>query len=506
MPFKHDGEKRRASEQDVTHMNHEKAMEQLRTLKTQVLHGGGLERTEALHRKGRKTARQRVVELLDQGTFVELDMLITSRSHKSAPEDERSVGGGVITGYGKIAGRDVYVFAQDSVRFEGPLAEAGAKRIVKVMDLAMKNGAPIVGIQDSGLADTEQRVPSLGGYAEVFFHNVVASGVIPQISAVMGPCVGEAVYAPAMTDFIIMVKGTSHMFVNSPASIQNATGETVSGEDLGGALTHSTRTGVAHLAADDEEHCLDMIRALLSYLPQNNLDEPPRMESDDPADRQDEDLDRIVPGEPGGSYSMHEVIARVVDHGHFFEIMPYWAQNLVVGFARLGGRPVGIVANEPASGGGALDNDGAVKGARFVRFCDAFNVPLVVLEDVPGFVPGAAQEHGGLIRNGAKLLYAFCEATVPKITVITRHAGAEAYDVMCSKHARADLNFAWPSAEFAISGAIDDATLPLEAAALGYIDDIIEPRDTRPRLISALEICSSKREGRPPKKHGNIPL
>ncbi len=506
MRLKRDGEERRATEQDVTHMSDEKAMEQLRTLKTEVLHGGGLERTEARHRKGRKTARERVIELLDQGTFVELDMFMASGPSESGADGERPAGGGVITGYGKITGRDVYVFAQDSTLFDGPLAETGARRIIKVMDLAMKNGAPLVGVHDSGLAGAQEGVPSLGGYAEVFFRNVMASGVIPQISAVMGPCVGEAAYAPAMTDFIIMVKGTSHMFVNSPASIENATGERVSGEDLGGALTHNARTGVAHLAAEDEEHCLELIRALLSYLPQNNLDEAPRMESDDPADRQDEDLDEIVPSESSGSYSMHEVIARVVDHGQFLEIMPYWAQNLVVGFARLGGRSVGIVANEPAPGGGALDNDASVKGARFVRFCDAFNIPLIVLEDVPGFAPGIAQEHGGLIRNGAKLLYAFCEATVPKITVITRKAGAEAYDVMCSKHARADLNFAWPSAEITVIGPVDPVALPLAAAAHGYIDDIIEPRETRARLISALELCSSKREGRPPKKHGNIPL
>ena len=487
-------------------MNDDKVTGRLRTLKTEALHSGGLERVEARHKKGRKAARERVVELLDQGTFVELDMFMTSPAHESGTERERVLGGGVITGYGKIAGRDVYVFSQDSILLDGPPAETGARRIVKVMDLAMKNGAPIVGIHDAGAAHVQEGATSLGGYAEVFFRNVMASGVVPQISAVMGPCTGEPVYAPALTDFIIMVKGTSHMFVNSPAVIKTATGETVTGEELGGAITHSARTGVAHLAADDEEHCLEMIRALLSYLPQNNLDETPRMESDDPVDRQDEGLDGIVPSDPDGSYSMHEVIFRVVDQGQFFEIMPYWAQNLVVGFARLGGRSVGVVANEPACAGGALDNDASIKGARFVRFCDAFNVPLIVLEDVPGFVPGTAQEYSGIIRHGAKLLYAFCEATVPKITLITRKAAADAYDVMCSKYARADLSFAWPSAECAVVGPAGALASPYSAAERGHIDDIIEPRDTRPRLISALEACASKREGRPPKKHGNIPL
>ncbi len=487
-------------------MNDDDAIRRLRTLKTEALHSGGLEQVEARHKKGRKTARERVVELLDQGSFVELDVFVTPRTRDSVEDGRQAVGGGVVTGYGRVSGRDVYVFSQDSGLVGGPLGDMGAQKIVKVMDLAMKNGAPIVGINDLGVTRIQEGVVSLGGYAEIFFRTVMASGVVPQISAVMGPCLGEAVYAPAMTDFTIMVKGTSHMFVNSPETIKSATAETVTGEDLGGAMAHSTRSGVAHLAADDEEHCLEMVRALLSFLPQNNLDEAPRIESDDPLDRQDEALDGMVPGDAGGSYSMHEVIARVVDHGYFFEIMPYWAQNLAVGFARLGGRSIGIVANEPAVAGGALDNDACMKGARFVRFCDAFNLPLVVLEDVPGFVPGTAQEHGGIIRNGAKLLYAFCEATVPKITVITRKAGAEAYDIMCSRHARADLNFAWPSAEIAIAEPGDALSTAFAAAQRGYIDDIIEPRDTRPRLVSALEACASKREGRPPKKHGNIPL
>jgi propionyl-CoA carboxylase beta subunit len=487
-------------------MNDETGIGRLRTLKTEALHAGGLEHVETRHKKGRKTARERVVELLDQGSFVELDMFAAPRGCGSVEDDGRAIGGGVVIGYGKVSGRDVYVFSQDSGLLGGPLADIGTQKIVKVIDLAMKNGAPIVGINDLGMANVQEGVASVGGYAEIFFRNVMASGVVPQISAIMGPCVGEAVYAPAMTDFTIMVKGTSHMFVNSPDAIKNATGETVTGEDLGGAMTHNARSGVAHLAADDEEHCLELVRGLLSFLPQNNLDEAPRIESDDPVDRQDEALDDIVPGETDRCYSMHEVIARVVDNGYFFEVMPYWAQNLAVGFARLGGRSIGIVANEPAVAGGALDNDACTKAARFVRFCDAFNLPLIVLGDVPGIVPGSAQEHGGIIRNGAKLLYAFCEATVPKITLITRKAGAEAYDIMCSRHARADLNFAWPSAELVIAEPADSLSTAFVAAQRGYIDDIIEPRDTRPRLISALEACASKREGRPPKKHGNIPL
>lgn len=487
-------------------MNGDKNIERLRTLKKEALHSTGLEHVEARHKKGRKTARERVVDLLDQGTFVELDVFMAPRSRELDGHAGEVNESGVVAGYGKIAGRDVYIFSQDSTLFQLPLGETGAQKILKVMDLAMKNGAPIVGINDQGITSIQEGAGSLGGYAEVFFRTVMASGIVPQISAVMGLCVGESVYAPALTDFTVMVKGTSHMFVNSPEAIRTATGETVTGEDLGGAMTHSARSGVAHLAADDEEHCLELIRALLSYLPQNNLDEAPRAESDDPVDRQDEGLDGIVPSDSGGTYSMHEVIGRIVDHGHFLEIMPYWAQNIIVGFARLGGRSIGLVANEPGCGGGALDSDASIKGARFVRFCDAFNIPLIVLEDVPGFVLGTAQEHGGVIRNGAKLLYAFCEATVPKITVVTRKAGPEAYDIMCSKHARADLNFAWPSAEMAAVGQADAPASPYFAAQRGYIDDIIEPRETRPRLISALEACASKREGRPPKKHGNIPL
>ncbi|MFH0916528.1 MAG: acyl-CoA carboxylase subunit beta [bacterium] len=515
--------------------NGDERIERLRMMKVEALHGGGLERMEARRKTGRKTARERVIELLDPGTFVELDMFVTHLCRDFGMDKKQVLGDGVITGYGKVAGRDVYVFSQDFTVFGGSLGEMFAQKIVKVMDLAMKNGAPVVGLNDSGGARIQEGVVSLGGYAEIFFRNVMASGVVPQISAIMGPCAGGAVYSPAMTDFTIMVKGTSHMFITGPEVIKTVTGEEVTFEELGGAMTHNTRSGVAHLAADDEAQCLEMIRTLLSYVPQNNLEEAPRTECDDPSDRTDEELDFIVPPDPNKPYHMRDVVERIVDHGEFFEIMPHWGQNLMIGFARLGGRSIGIVGNQPDHRAGTLDIEASVKGARFVRFCDAFNIPLVTFVDVPGFMPGTAQEHGGIIRNGAKLLYAFCEATVPKLTVITRKAYGGAYDVMCSKHIRADFNFAWPSAEIAVMGPegavniifrkeIDDAedpaarrrelvaeyrekfASPYIAAQRGYIDDIIEPMETRPRLVSALEACASKREGRPPKKHGNIPL
>ena len=516
-------------------MDSAEKIELMRRMREEALQGGGPERMEAQRKAGKKTARERVVELFDPGSFVELDMFVTHLCSDFGMGDKKILGDGVVTGYGKIAGRDVYVFSQDFTVFGGSRGEMFAQKITKVMDLAMKNGAPLVGLNDSGGARIQEGVVSLGGYAEIFFRNVMASGVVPQISAIMGPCAGGAVYSPAMTDFTIMVEGTSHMFITGPEVIRTVTGEKVTMEELGGAMTHNTKSGVAHLAARDETECLDMIRTLLSYLPQNNAEEPPRVANGDPVDRMDEALDSIVPSDPNKPYDMREIVTRVVDWGEFFEIMPHWAQNLIVGFARLDGRSVGIVANQPAHLAGALDIDSSTKGARFVRFCDAFNIPLITFEDVPGFLPGTAQEYGGIIRNGAKLLYAFCEATVPKLTVIVRKAYGGAYDVMCSKHVRADFNVAWPSAEIAVMGpegavniifrkeiekAEDPAARKTElvreyrekfaspyiAAQRGYIDDIIEPMKTRPWLISALAACASKREGRPPKKHGNIPL
>jgi len=484
---------------------------------------------------GKKTARERLLELLDAGTFVELDRLAAHRCGDFGLADKTFPGDAVVTGYGKIAGRDVYVFSHDTAFLGGSLGETVAQKITKIMDLAVKNGAPIIGLNDSGGARIQEGVDSLAGFGEIFFRNVMASGYVPQISAILGSAAGGAVYSPALTDFIIMVSGTSRMFVTGPEVVKTVTGEEVSFEDLGGATTHSTKSGVAHLAADDETHCFALIRTLLSYIPQNNLEEAPRVQCADPFDRMDPELDSIVPPDPNKPYHMRDVITRVVDDGEFFEIMPRWGQNLMVGFARLGGRSIGVVANQPSHLAGTLDVEASTKGGRFVRFCDAFNIPLVTFVDVPGFMPGTTQEHGGIIRNGAKLLYAYCEATVPKITVIVRKAYGGAYIVMNSKHLRADFNFAWPSAEIAVmgpDGAVnvifrkeianagdpearraelvkeyrDKFASPQVAAQRGYVDEVITPAQTRPALISALEACSSKREGRPPKKHGNIPL
>jgi acetyl-CoA carboxylase carboxyltransferase component len=507
----------------------------VRAMKEEALLGGGPDRIAAQHKLGKKTARERVNELLDPGTFVELDMFATHNCPLFGLDKKKILTDGVITGWGKINGRIVYIFSQDFTIFGGSLGEVFADKICKVMDLAMKNGAPLIGLNDSGGARIQEGVVALGGYAEIFFRNVMASGYIPQISAIMGPCAGGAVYSPAMTDFTLMVKRTSHMFITGPEVIKTVTGEEVTFEDLGGAMTHNARSGVAHLAAEDESECIEMIRRLLSFMPQNNLEEAPRAACDDPADRMDEELNTIVPEDSNKPYHMRDIITKVVDHGDFFELMPYWAQNLIIGFARLNGRAVGVVANNPAYMAGCLDIDASIKGARFVRFCDSFNIPLVTFEDVPGFMPGTAQEYGGIIRNGAKLLYAFCEATVPKLTVITRKAYGGAYDVMNSKHIRADYNVAWPSAEIAVMGPDGAVNIifrnelkkakdpesrraelvadyrekfasPFIAARRGYIDDVIEPQETRPRLIAALEACASKREGRPAKKHGNIPL
>jgi propionyl-CoA carboxylase beta chain len=497
--------------------------------------GGGKKRLEAQHERGKLSARERLDLLLDEDSFVELDRYVTHRTTGFGLEDKRFLGDGVVTGYGTIKGRLVYVFSQDFTVFGGSLSEAHAEKIVKIMDLAMRNGAPVIGLNDSGGARIQEGVVSLGGYADIFLRNTLASGVVPQVSAVLGPCAGGAVYSPAITDFIYMVRGTSYMFVTGPNVVKTVTHEDIDMDGLGGADVHASTSGVAHFAHDSEMEALESIRKLFDFIPQNNREDPPSRRSDDPFDRQDEALLDIVPEEPTKPYDMHDVIRRVADDGDFYEVHRDYAQNLVVGFAHLGGRSVGIVANQPAVLAGVLDIDSSDKGARFVRFCDAFNVPLLVLEDVPGFLPGVSQEHGGIIRHGAKLLYAFSEATVPKVTVITRKAYGGAYDVMNSKHIRGDINLAWPTAEIAVMGPkgaveilfrrqiaeADDPEAetaakeaeyrerfahPYIAAARGYVDDVIDPRETRPRVISALDMLASKRDENPWKKHGNIPL
>jgi len=495
--------------------------------------GGGETRIDQQHARGKLTARERIQLLLDADSFVEIDAFVTARG---ADDDPNSIlGDGVVTGHGRIDGRNVFVFSQDFTVFGGSLSEAYAAKICKVMDLAMNVGAPIIGLNDSGGARIQEGVVSLGGYAEIFLRNTLASGVVPQLSVVMGPCAGGAVYSPAITDFTIMVEGTSYMFVTGPSVVKAVTHEDVDAERLGGAATHTTVSGVAHIAAADEGEALLTARRILGYLPQNNLATAPRALGADPADRCDAALDTIVPDDSTVPYDMHEVIARVVDDGELLEIQPGWARNIIVGFARLGGRSVGIVAQQPTVLAGALDIDASTKAARFVRTCDCFNIPLVTFVDVPGFMPGVEQEHGGIIRHGAKLLFAYCEATVPKLTVITRKAYGGAYDVMSSKHIRGDMNFAWPTAEIAVMGPegavnvvyrdeIDSAPDPVAertrlvqeyeerfanpyiAAARGYVDDVIMPSETRPRLIAALDVLADKRETNPPKKHGNIPL
>ena len=497
--------------------------------------GGGAARIAQQHKKGKLTARERLDLLLDEGSFVELDRFVTHRATDFGLADQQVLGDGVVTGYGRVAGRLVYVFSQDFTVFGGSLSETHAEKICKVMDLAVRNGAPVVGLNDSGGARIQEGVASLGGYADIFLRNTLASGVVPQISAILGPCAGGAVYSPAITDFIFMVRGVSYMFVTGPNVVKTVTHEEVSFEQLGGADIHGEVSGIAHRVAASEAECLASIRELLTYLPSNNLDEPPAAAADDPEDRREESLLEVIPESPASPYDMHAVIRAVVDHGQFFEIAEGFAGNILVGFARLGGRSVGIVANQPAVLAGVLDIASSTKAARFVRFCDAFNIPLVTFVDVPGFLPGVTQEHGGIIRHGAKLLYAYCEATVPKLTVITRKAYGGAYDVMNSKHIRADLNLAWPTAEIAVMGpkgaveilykdeiakAADPAALaaqkideytrtfanPYKAAARGFIDDVIDPRDTRPRLIDALRALRTKRDRNPPRKHGNIPL
>jgi propionyl-CoA carboxylase beta chain len=513
---------------------HDKIKE-LREKRKQAQLGGGEARIDAQHKKGKLTARERLDLLLDPDSFKELDVFVTHRTSDFGMDDKKFPGDGVVTGYGKVDGRLVYVFSQDFTVFGGSLGEMFAEKVVKIMDLAMRNGAPCIGLNDSGGARIQEGVLSLGGYAEIFFRNVLSSGVIPQISAIMGPCAGGAVYSPAMTDFILMVKESSHMFITGPEVIKAVTGEEVSFEELGGAMSHNQKSGVAHFAAENEEHCIEMIKTLISYLPSNNLDDPPKLDTGDDPNRRDEELGKIVPSESDQPYDMKDIILRVVDNGEFLEVHEHWAKNIVVGFARLDGHSIGVVGNQPKVLAGTLDINSSTKAGRFVRFCDAFNIPLLTFVDVPGFLPGTAQEYGGIIRNGSKLLYAYCEATVPKMTVITRKAYGGAYDVMCSKHIRADINFAWPSSELAVMGpdgavniifrkeiqAADDPKKKAEelvsdyrekfanpyiAAQMGYIDDIIEPQDTRPRLVDALHTLLNKRETRPAKKHGNIPL
>jgi acetyl-CoA carboxylase carboxyltransferase component len=495
--------------------------------------GGGQVRIDQQHARGKLTARERLELLLDAESFVEMDAFVTARGTDG--DDDAILGDGVVTGHGTIDGRNVFVFSQDFTVFGGSLSEAYAAKICKVMDLAMKVGAPIIGLNDSGGARIQEGVVSLGGYAEIFLRNTLASGVVPQLSVVMGPCAGGAVYSPAITDFTVMVEGTSYMFVTGPSVVKAVTHEDVDSERLGGAFTHTTRSGVAHIAAADEATALETTRRILSFLPQNNLSDPPRRATTDSAARRDPALDRVIPDDPAQPYDMHDVIGPVVDDDDFLEIQPGWAQNVIVGFARLAGRSVGVVAQQPSVLAGALDINASIKAARFVRTCDCFNIPLVSFVDVPGFLPGVEQEDGGIIRHGAKLLFAYCEATVPKLTVITRKAYGGAYDVMSSKHIRGDMNFAWPTAEIAVMGpagavnvihrdaieAADDTEAersrlvdeyeerfanPYIAASRGYVDDVILPSETRPRLIAALELLADKRDSNPPKKHGNIPL
>ena len=497
--------------------------------------GGGVERKERQHAEGKLSARERVAQLLDEGTFEELDKLVRHRSQNFGMQNTVIDGDGFVTGHGLIHGRPVFVFAQDFTVFGGSLSEANAQKIVKVMDLAMKTGAPIIGLNDSGGARIQEGVASLAGYADIFLRNTLASGVVPQISAIMGPCAGGAVYSPALTDFVFMVDGTSHMFVTGPEVIKTVTHEDVSKEDLGGAGTHNTISGVAHFQSPSDEDCLSHIRELLTFLPQNNLDGVPRLATKDSDDRADKELDTLIPAESNKPYDIKDVIRHVVDEGYFFEVAEHFAQNIVIGFGRMSGETIGIVANQPAHLAGCLDINSSTKGARFVRFCDAFQIPILTFEDVPGFLPGAAQEFGGIIRHGAKLLYAYAEATVPKITVITRKAYGGAYCVMGSKHLRTDVNFAYPTAEIAVmgpEGAVnilykrelqaasnaeevrkakidqyrDQFANPFVAAERGYVDDVIEPHETRAKVIRALKMLANKTDTMPRKKHGNIPL
>ena len=516
-------------------MSIDKKLEELKRRKDLAELGGGKQRIERQHLAGKLTARERINLLLDEGSFQEMDKLVVHHCHDFGMEKKRIYWDGVVTGYGTIEGRTAYIFAQDFTVFGGSLSAANAAKIVKIMDLAMKVGAPLIGLNDSGGARIQEGVESLGGYADIFLRNVLASGVIPQISAITGPCAGGAVYSPAITDFIIMTRGTGNMFITGPEVIKAVTHEDVSMEDLGGAETHNTISGVAHFAAENEEQTLVLIRELLSFIPDNNMEDPPEKQTSDPPDRTNDDLNYIVPDDPNQPYDIRKIIAEVLDDNYFFEVQELYAKNIVIGFGRLGGKSVGVVANQPDHLAGVLDINSSDKAARFVRFCDAFNIPLITFEDVPGFLPGVAQEHGGIIRHGAKLLYAFSEATVPKITLITRKAYGGAYCVMASKHIRADINYAYPAAEIAvmgsegavkivyrseINGAEDKEKLrekkldefrekfanPYIAAEKGFVDEVIEPKFTRPKLIAALKMLENKRDQNPPKKHGNIPL
>ena len=512
-------------------------MEQLRRISDEAEAGGGAERRKREHKAGKLSARERIQLLLDEGTFEELDKFVRHRCVDFGSEETRPAGDGFVTGFGRIDGRLVYVFAQDFTVFGGSLSETNALKICKIMDLAMRNGAPVVGLNDSGGARIQEGVASLAGYADIFLRNTLASGVIPQISAILGPCAGGAVYSPAITDFILMTRDTSYMFVTGPDVIKTVTHEEVTKQELGGAMTHNATSGVAHFVSRDDAECCAMIRELLSFLPSNNLEDPPRRATKDPADRREESLNGIVPEDPLKPYDIKDVIHAVVDDGYFYEVHEHYAKNIVVGFARFDGRSVGIVANQPAFLAGTLDINASVKGARFVRFCDAFNIPLITFEDVPGFLPGTQQEYGGIIKHGAKLLFAFAEATVPKITIITRKAYGGAYCVMASKHIRTDANFAWPTAEIAVMGpegavdivykrelsaapASERAKLrkekvaefrtrfanPFVAAERGYLDAVIEPAETRQKIVKALRALENKRDVNPKKKHGNIPL
>ena len=521
----------------IAHRKHHDRLEELRRRNAEAEEGGGAERRERQHKEGKLSARERVDLLLDEGSFEELDKFVRHHCSDFGIEEQRPAGDGFITGYGRIDGRLVYVFAQDFTVFGGSLSEANASKITKIMDLAMRQGAPVIGLNDSGGARIQEGVMSLAGYADIFLRNTLASGVVPQISAIMGPCAGGAVYSPAITDFIFMTRDSSYMFVTGPDVIKTVTHEEVTKQELGGAMTHNEKSGVAHFVSRDDAECLAMIRELFSYLPSNNLEDPPRRATNDPWDRASTALNALVPEDPQKPYDIKDAIHEIVDEGEFFEVHEHFAKNLVVGFARLEGRPVGFVANQPAFLAGVLDINSSMKGARFVRFCDAFNIPLITFEDVPGFLPGTQQEFGGIIKHGAKLLFAFAEATVPKITVITRKAYGGAYCVMASKHIRTDINFAWPTAEIAVMGPEGAVNIvykreldrapendreklrrektddfrerfanPYVAAERGYIDAIIEPSQTRAKLITALRSLETKRDTNPKKKHGNIPL
>ncbi len=516
-------------------MKRKELFQQLEKLNRESLAGGGEERIAAQHAKGKLTARERIDLLVDEGSFVEIDKFVKHRSNDFGLEQQRILGDGVVTGYGNVNGRLIYLFSQDFTVFGGSLSETFAEKICKIMEMAMKNGAPVIGLNDSGGARIQEGVVSLGGYADIFLQNTLASGVVPQISAVMGPCAGGAVYSPAITDFILMVKNTSYMFVTGPNVVKTVTHEDVDSESLGGATTHATKSGVSHFMCENELDAMEKIKRLLAYLPSNNLEDPPRIECTDNPERKDDKLDSIIPEDPSQPYDMKEVIRIIMDDNDFFEIHEHYAGNILIGFAHLGGYPVGIIANQPQVLAGVLDIDASVKAARFIRFCDAFNIPLITFEDVPGFLPGTAQEWGGIIKHGAKLLYAYCEATVPKITVITRKAYGGAYDVMSSKHIRGDVNLAWPTAEIAVMGPKGAAEIifkkeikesknpekmlsekeaeyrkkfanPYLAAERGYIDEVIFPRETRLRLIQSLQMLENKVDHNPRKKHGNIPL